>query len=80
MQQIPADELDKIYAFAITLAKQAGQLLLDGIEQRRRDIEEDNEDGPLEKVNAVDLVTQTDNGLWPVPSTLDAELLIRSGQ
>ena len=55
-------ELDEIYSFAIQLGKEAGEILLQGLERRRIGHEEDviaSED--LEKLNAVDIVTQTDN-------------------
>jgi len=60
MQHIGQDELKQIYKFAIQLGKDAGQILLDGIERRRLGGDSTAED--VEKVNAVDIVTQTDNG------------------
>ncbi|KAL4924435.1 inositol monophosphatase family protein [Aspergillus undulatus] len=51
---IPQAELDEIYAFAIDLARKAGALLVERIEERN------SEQVYAEKENAVDLVTQTD--------------------
>jgi myo-inositol-1(or 4)-monophosphatase len=60
-------ELDEIYAFAVKLGKDAGAILLERA-QERFDGTKQAEQGHVEKVNAVDLVTQTDEGmhlLWP---------------
>jgi myo-inositol-1(or 4)-monophosphatase len=54
---IPQTELDEIYAFATDLARKAGQLLLERINERNSD------QVYAEKENAVDLVTQTDEGM-----------------
>lgn len=54
---IPQDQLDEIYAFAIDIARKAGQLLLERIDQRN------TEQAYEEKDNAVDLVTQADEGI-----------------
>lgn len=62
MYQLSSDELLEIRDFSVSLAKQAGQILLEGIDKRRNVFEQ--QDGePIEKLNAVDLVTQTDNGM-----------------
>lgn len=56
------DELDEIYAFAKDLGRRAGALLMDRVEQRisgSGDFSQKFE----EKDNAVDIVTQTDEGL-----------------
>lgn len=58
--QLSQDELDEIYAFAVDLGRKAGDLLMERVEQR---ISGGN--GPQtfeEKENAVDIVTQTDEG------------------
>ena len=58
--QLSQDELDEIYAFAVDLGRKAGDLLMERVEQR---ISGNN--GPQtfeEKDNAVDIVTQTDEG------------------
>ena len=57
MQQ---QDLDDIYAFAIDLGRKAGQLLLGNVEKRIAGaVDQEFE----EKDNAVDIVTQTDEGL-----------------
>jgi myo-inositol-1(or 4)-monophosphatase len=60
MQSIESDALEQIYQFAIQLGKDAGKILLDGIEKRRLGPSSIAND--VEKINAVDIVTQTDNG------------------
>lgn len=55
------DELDEIYAFAIDLSRKAGDLLMSRVEQRM-DGGEGNSQNFEEKDNAVDIVTQTDEG------------------
>lgn len=52
-------ELAEIYSFAIQLAKDAGQMLLDAVDMRAgKTVRE----GHVEKESSVDLVTQTDEG------------------
>jgi myo-inositol-1(or 4)-monophosphatase len=74
-------DLGEIYAFAIQLGKDAGVILLDTVQKRRRDtVDGENQDqndatveAPVmeEKLNAVDIVTKTDTGTsirivdWP---------------
>lgn len=68
MTDISATELSEIYQFAIQLGKDAGKILLDGLERRR--LGEDEPEEMVEKVNAVDIVTKTDHGnliLFPHP-------------
>lgn len=60
MIEISDQELLEIYEFAIELGKGAGQILLDGIAKRRSGVQ--NADVQVEKENAVDIVTQTDEG------------------
>ncbi len=65
-------DLSEIYAFAIQLGKDAGVILLDTVQKRRRDAadgenqrQNDATEGVLvmeEKLNAVDIVTKTDTG------------------
>lgn len=63
-------ELDEIYSFAIQLAKEAGQKLLDAVDARlgqTSTITGTNTGGGgavghVEKESAVDLVTETDEG------------------
>lgn len=59
MTQISGQELDEIYAFAVDLGKRAGRLLLDGVNRR---IDGSQEQAFVEKDNAVDIVTKTDEG------------------
>ena len=58
--QLSRDELDEIYAFAVDLGRKAGDLLMERVEERIA-----GGNGPQtfeEKENAVDIVTQTDEG------------------
>lgn len=75
-------ELSEIYSFAIQLAKNAGTILLDSLQQRRQDEFDDNDNDKNEtqdstnstnvpeelimeeKLNSVDIVTKTDNGMY----------------
>ena len=61
MTSLSSHELDEIYQFAIQLGKDAGQILLDGMEKRRT-CSGNHVVEAQEKANAVDIVTQTDNG------------------
>ncbi|KAK5142749.1 hypothetical protein LTR04_002127 [Oleoguttula sp. CCFEE 6159] len=59
MPELSQENLDGIYAFAVQLGKDAGRMLLDAARLRYSDdrkLEQDH----VEKDNAVDLVTQTD--------------------
>jgi myo-inositol-1(or 4)-monophosphatase len=61
MTEIPREELDEIYSFAIGLGKQAGQMLRDAAQLRMDGgggTKEQQEH--VQKENAVDLVTETD--------------------
>lgn len=60
------DELDEIYAFAIDLGRKAGNMLMERVDERVSGTEGSNTFE--EKENAVDIVTQTDEGDQPVPS------------
>lgn len=62
MSQVSQQELDEIYEFALDLGKRAGKLLLDGIDKRVGGIDAPGELAFAEKDNAVDIVTQTDEG------------------
>lgn len=55
------DELDEIYAFAVDLGRKAGKMLMERVDQR---ISGANGSSYAfeEKENAVDIVTQTDEG------------------
>lgn len=61
MVELTREELDEIYAFAVQLGKDAGKLLLDAATLRYGD-NRPAEAAHVEKANAVDLVTQTDEG------------------
>ncbi|KAF5864454.1 hypothetical protein ETB97_007557 [Aspergillus alliaceus] len=57
--QLDQEQLDEIYSFSVDLSRKAGQLLLESIEKR---IEGEGSQSEEEKENAVDIVTQTDEG------------------
>lgn len=59
IMQLDQEQLDEIYTFAVDLGRKAGQLLLDSIERR---IAGEGSQSVEEKENAVDIVTQTDEG------------------
>jgi myo-inositol-1(or 4)-monophosphatase len=61
MNSLTARELDDIYTFAIDLGKSAGKILLEAAQQRYGDNAVRDEQH-VEKLNAVDLVTKTDEG------------------
>lgn len=68
---LPESELKEIYTFALDLGRRAGKILLGGVE-KRTGAESGRENGPIqEKMNAVDIVTQTDLGVF---LTLEARL------
>lgn len=54
-------ELLEIYDFALGLGRRAGEILLEAVEKRCGD-EEGRGHGQVDKMNAVDIVTQTDLG------------------
>lgn len=58
--QLSQDELNEIYAFAVDLGRKAGSLLMERVEQRIAG--ETQPQSFEEKDNAVDIVTQTDEG------------------
>ena len=55
---IPPSELASIYTFAIQLGKDSGAILLQGLERRRSG---EDTSSTTDKLNAVDIVTATDN-------------------
>lgn len=58
-------ELQEIYDFALDLGRRAGKILMDGVERRTGAASERDEKRDVageEKMNAVDIVTQTDLG------------------
>lgn len=63
MVELPQHELDEIYAFAVQLGKQAGEMLMDAARLRMGDEKASKEQiEHVQKENAVDLVTETDEG------------------
>ncbi|KAF2191390.1 inositol monophosphatase [Zopfia rhizophila CBS 207.26] len=61
MSELSREELDEIYAFALNLGKDAGKMLLDAAKLRIGDDRASKEQKEhVEKENAVDLVTETD--------------------
>lgn len=60
---ISQDELDSIYSFAIDLGRKAGKMLMDRVDERIAGGKDSNTFE--EKENAVDIVTQTDEGEEP---------------
>ncbi|CAG8316339.1 unnamed protein product [Penicillium salamii] len=65
---LPQDELDEIYTFAIDLGRKAGKMLMERVDQR---IAGGDANAFEEKENAVDIVTQTDEGADPRAKTND---------
>lgn len=63
MPDMNDDQLSEVYSFAVQLGKDAGDMLMKAARRRF-----DNQSGPstsvayVEKDNAVDIVTSTDNG------------------
>lgn len=59
VEEFSHEKLQEIYLFALDLGRRAGKILQDGIDLRTRG---GSEQEMVEKVNAVDIVTQTDLG------------------
>jgi myo-inositol-1(or 4)-monophosphatase len=59
MKSLGQKELDEIYAFAVALGKEAGSILVSGVKLR---MDGGSPDQVVEKENAVDIVTKTDEG------------------
>lgn len=65
MRTLAQVEIEEIYTYAVQLGKDAGQLLLEGVKART---EGDSSLGTvIEKENAVDIVTQIDEGTIHAP-------------
>jgi myo-inositol-1(or 4)-monophosphatase len=63
MSDISREELDGIYAFAVELGKKAGKMLMDAAQLRMSGTwGSKQEKEHVQKENAVDLVTETDEG------------------
>jgi myo-inositol-1(or 4)-monophosphatase len=56
------EELKEIYSFALDLGRRAGKILIEGVEKRMGAEGGREEKKAEEKMNAVDIVTQTDLG------------------
>lgn len=71
---LDAAQLEEIYDFALGLGRNAGKILLDGVEKRCGE-ESGRWQGQEEKDSAVDIVTQTDLGIlmasYPLSATRD---------
>jgi len=64
MADIPREELDEIYTFAVQLGKAAGKMLMAAAQMRidgGSDVKQEKEH--VQKENAVDLVTETDENV-----------------
>jgi myo-inositol-1(or 4)-monophosphatase len=61
MSSIDQQDLDSIYTFAVQLGKDAGKILLERAQERFQG-DDQKVQAHEEKANAVDLVTQTDEG------------------
>ena len=64
MADIAREELDEIYAFAVQLGRDAGKMLMDAAQIRidgGSDMKQEKEH--VQKENAVDLVTETDENV-----------------
>lgn len=73
MSNISRDELDEIYTFAVELGKGAGKMLTDAAQLRIDGGSESREEKEhVQKMNAVDLVTETDEG------RLESQILVTS--
>jgi hypothetical protein len=64
MSEVLEDDLEEVYQFAIGLAKSSGKILLEGLERRRVTEDDCAPEVIIEKLNAVDIVTQTDTGTY----------------
>jgi len=65
MADISKEELDDIYAFAVELGKEAGKMLMEAAQLRMGDGDgraSREQEEHVQKENAVDLVTETDEG------------------
>lgn len=61
MSEISREELDEIYAFAVDLGRRAGQMLIIAAQVRINGGSGSKaQDEHVQKMNAVDLVTETD--------------------
>lgn len=56
-------EWQELYVFALDLGRRAGEILLDGVDKRTGEHSGRDTEPEEEKMNAVDIVTQTDLGM-----------------
>ncbi|EMD70030.1 hypothetical protein GGP41_000185 [Bipolaris sorokiniana] len=64
MAELSREELDEIYAFAVDLGKKAGKMLMDAAQARMNSESTTTEEKQhVQKENAVDLVTETDENV-----------------
>lgn len=64
MAELSREELDEIYAFAVDLGKKAGKMLMDAAQARMNSENATTEEKQhVQKENAVDLVTETDENV-----------------
>lgn len=63
-QTLSNSELQEVYAFALDLGRRAGKILTDGVDARCGDVSVRETKAAEEKMNAVDIVTQTDLGTF----------------
>jgi myo-inositol-1(or 4)-monophosphatase len=61
MSVFPREDLDEIYGFAVQLGKDAGKMLMDAAKLRMGGGTKEQKEH-VEKENAVDLVTEIDEG------------------
>jgi myo-inositol-1(or 4)-monophosphatase len=61
-QSMSGAELKEIYTFALDLSRKAGKILIDGVDKRTGEQSGRETGEQVEKMNAVDIVTQTDLG------------------
>ena len=70
-ESLSQEELQGIYDFALDLGRRAGQLLTEGVEKRMGVQSGRGQQRAEEKMNAVDIVTQTDLGTYEFFSLFD---------
>lgn len=71
MHELSKPELDDIYEFAVGLGKEAGKMLLEAAKIRMGNSGSQEQKEHVQKENAVDLVTETDEGNEHEPFRLE---------
>jgi myo-inositol-1(or 4)-monophosphatase len=69
------EELKEIYVFALDLGRRAGKILIEGVEKRTGAVGGREVGKQEEKMNAVDIVTQTDLGTFFPPCLPQPKLI-----